>query len=482
MSMEISMRDEGRFRPTPLATRAVLLVVVAKSALNFAVADRYGWQRDELYYAVAGHHLQGGYVDFPPLTALLAAVARVLFGWSLVGFRAFAILAGALTIVVAALVARELGGNRRAQTLAAVAVGFSPLLIATNGLFQPVSFDQLATMVVLWLALRLALGRGSWWALGIAAGIGLETKYTLAVVLVLLVVGFLIWNRSLLRSPGFAIALGLAGLLLVPNLLWEAAHGWTSVHFFLHPPPSATQESRPQYIANVLLLTHPVAVPVAVAGIVSLARERALRPLGFTVVATVVAYLLLGGKSYYALPTVLFALASGAVPFERWATTRRMRRVGTAFVVVLVAALPIGLPVLPLHTADRFGVLAARSDYEDEVGWPALAHQVERLSHGADVVLTINYGEAGALELFGRDLPPVASGHVTFRYWRPQVDGRAALLVGLTRRDARFCRGYRVVGRIAMPVDNEERGRPLARCSLRDSLTNLWPQIVAASR
>ena len=127
-------------------------------------------------------------------------------------------------------------------------------------------------------------------------------------------------------------------------------------------------------------------------------------------------------------------------------------------------------------------MLAARSDYKDEVGWPALAHQVERLSRGDNVVLALNYGEAGALELFGHHLPPVASGHVTFRYWRPQVNGRDALLVGLTRQDARFCRGYRVVGRIAMPVDNEERGRPLARCTLRNDVASLWPQIVAASR
>jgi hypothetical protein len=481
---QVSVEGEGcsSRRLTAFATRAVLLVVVAKSALNLAVADRYGWQRDELYYAVAGRHLQGGYVDFPPLTALLSALARVLFGWSLVGFRAFAILAGALTIFVAALIARELGGNRRAQTVAAVAVGFSPLLVATNGLFQPVSFDQLATMVVLWLALRLALGRGSWWALGVAAAIGLETKYTLAVVLMLLAVGFLIWRRTVLRSAGFAVALALIGLLLVPTLLWEAAHGWTSVHFFLHPPPSATQESRPQYVANLLLLTHPVAVPVAVAGIVSLVRERVLRPLGWTVVATVIAYLVLGGKSYYALPTVLFALAAGAVPFERWATTRRLRRVGIAFAVILIAVLPVGLPVLPLHTADRLGVLAARSDYKDEVGWPALAHQVDRLSRSADIVLTLNYGEAGALELFGRHLPPVGSGHVTFRYWRPLVNGRDALLVGLTQQDARFCRSYRLVGHIAMRVDNEERGRPLARCTLRNTLTTLWPQVVAASR
>jgi 4-amino-4-deoxy-L-arabinose transferase-like glycosyltransferase len=102
-----------------LAIRPVLVVVAAKCALHLAVAGRYGWQRDELYYAVAGQHLQGGYVEFPPVTAWLSALARVLFGWSLVGFRAFAILAGAATIVVAALVARDLGGGDRAQTLAA---------------------------------------------------------------------------------------------------------------------------------------------------------------------------------------------------------------------------------------------------------------------------------------------------------------------------------------------------------------------------
>jgi 4-amino-4-deoxy-L-arabinose transferase-like glycosyltransferase len=464
--------------PAALAVRPLAVVVGCKCALNLAFAGRYGWQRDELYYAVAGRHLQGGYVEFPPVTGILSAAARLLFGYSLIGFRAFAIAAGAATIVVAALVARELGGGRRAQTLAAVAVGFSPLLVATNGLFQPVSFDQTATMVVLWLALRLALGRGSWLLLGVAAGIGLETKYTLAVVLVLLVAGFAVWRRDVLRSRGFPLAVLVAAAILAPNLVWEARHGWVSVHWFLNPPSSATDESRPQYVGNLILLTSVVAFPVAVAGTVRLLRERALRPLGATVVGTPVAYLVLGGKSYYAMPVVLFALAAGAVPFDRWATPRRLRLVGTAFVALLVLLLPVGLPVLPLHTADRVGVLAARSDYQDEVGWHALAAQAGRLSGGADVILASNYGEAGALELFGRGLPAVASTHVSFRYWRPRVAGRRALLVGFGPREAAFCTGYRRVGRIAMPVDNEERGEPLARCVLTARLPALWPGLV----
>jgi 4-amino-4-deoxy-L-arabinose transferase-like glycosyltransferase len=474
------MRVDTGTRPGGFALRPVLLVVAAKCALNLAFAGRYGWHRDELYYAVAGRHLQGGYVEFPPLTALLSALARVLFGWSLVGFRALAILAGAVTMVVAALVAREVGGGRRAQTLAAVAVGFSLLLLATNGLFQPVSFDQLATMVVLWLALRLALGRGSWPLLGLAAGIGLEIKYTLAVVLGLLLGALLVWRRDLLRRPGFPLAVTIVFVLLVPNLIWEAGHGWVSVRWFLHPPASATDESRPLYVVNLLLLTHPVAVPVAVAGIVLLVRDRLLRPLGWAVVGTAVAYLVLGGKSYYALPAGLFALAAGAVPFERWAAGRRLWAVGAAFVLLLVAVAPVGLPVLPLRTADWLGVLDARSDYQDEVGWQLLARDVEREAAGTDVVVTRNYGEAGALELFGRGLPPVASGHVTFRYWRPQTTGRRALLVGFSSTDAAsFCHDYQGVGVIRMPVANEERGRPIARCTLDGTLAQVWPRILA---
>lgn len=465
-----------------LAIRPVLLVLAAKCGLSLAFAGRYGWQRDELYYAVAGRHLQGGYVEFPPVTALLAAAAHALFGFSLVGFRAFAILAGAATILLAALVARELGGGRRAQTIAAALVAYSPLLLATNGLFQPVSFDQTATMLVLWLAVRLALGRGSWLALGVAVGVGLETKYTLAVVLVLLVAAFALWRRDVLASRGFVLAIAVAGVLMVPNLLWEAGHGWISVHWFLQPPGSATDESRSQYLIDLLLQTNPFAAPVAVAGVVMLLRDGKLRPIGAAVAAVPVAYFVLGGKSYYAMPAVFFALAAGAVPFDRWATRRRLVPFAVAYAAVFVVALPQVLPVFPLQTAIRRGVVKARTDYQDELGWSALAAQVGRVDRSADVVVASNYGEAGALELFGHGLPPVASTDVTFRYWRPVVAGRHATLVGFTKRTAsHFCRGYVIRGRIQMPTANQERGLPIAACTLNSSLAAEWPEIQRAT-
>ena len=465
---------------TALALQPVLVVVALKAALTFAVAGRYGWHRDELYYAVAGLHLQGGYVEFPPVTALLAALARVLFGWSLVGLRAFTILAGAGTVVVGALVARELGGTRRAQTLAAAVIAFCPGMLATDWLFQPVALDQLTTMLVLWLALRLALGRGSWPLLGVAAGVGLETKYTLAVVLVFLVGTFLVWRRDALSVRGLTVASAIAVLLLVPNLVWEAGHGWTSFHFFIHPPPSGSDETRPQFLGNVLLLTG-VAAPVAVAGVVSLVRDRAVRPLGWTVVGTVLAYFVLGGKSYYALPVLVFALAAGSLPLDRWLTPARLGIGGAAFVAVDLIVLPIALPVLPLHTAEQHGVVSARTDYQSEIGGPDYVRQVERLAPGSDVIVAGNYGEAGALELFGRGLPPVGSVDKTMRYWRPTVSGRRALLVGYSRGAADFCHGYRLVARVSTPRGSDERGEPIARCVLDGSLARVWPRIVATS-
>ena len=462
----------------PFAVRPVLVVVALKCALEFAVAGRYGWHRDELYYAVAGLHLQGGYVEFPPVTALVAALARELFGWSLVGLRAFTILASAGTVVVGVLVARELGAARRAQTLAAVVIGFSPGMLGTNLLFQPVAFDQLTTLIVLWLALRLALGRGSWPLLGVAAGIGLETKYTLAVVLVLLTATFLVWRRDVLRSWGFPLAVAIAAVLFVPNLVWEARHGWTSVHWFLNPPPSGSDETRPQFIVNVVLLTL-VMFPVAVAGVVSLVRDRALRPFGWTVVGTVVAYFVLGGKSYYALPVLLFALAAGAIPLDRWATRRRLVAASVVFVAIGLLILPVALPVLPLRTAVRHGIIKARGDYQSEVGWPVYVRLVERHAAGAHVIVTDNYGEAGALDLFGGDLPPVASAAVTMRYWRPRVAGSRALVVGYSRRAAGFCTGYRVVALVSSANDSDEGGQPIARCTLRGTLAQVWPSIVA---
>jgi hypothetical protein len=195
----------------------------------------------------------------------------------------------------------------------------------------------------------------------------------------------------------------------------------------------------------------------------------------------VVAYFVLGGKSYYALPVVVFALAAGSIPLDHWLRRRRLWIVGAAFVAVDLVALPILLPVLPLRTAEQHGVISARGDYQSEIGWSDYVRQVERLAGAADVIVASNYGEAGALELFGHGLPPVASVDVTMRYWRPAVSGRRALLIGYARRNADFCTDFHLVAHVSTPRGGNERGEPIARCALDNTLAHVWAQVVATS-
>ena len=95
------------------------------------------------------------------------------------------------------------------------------------------------------------------------------------------------------------------------------------------------------------------------------------------------------------------------------------------------------------------------------------------------MIVTSNYGEAGALDLFGRALPPVATADVTFRYWRPAVTGRQALLVGFEPPPPWLCTRYRVVMHFHASVHNDEQGAPIARCVLAEPLASLWPRLVA---
>ena len=186
-----------------------------------SVADRYGWHRDELYYLASSRHLALGYVDYPPITPLLARVDQAIFPGSLPGLRLLTVLAGAVIIIVAALIAHELGGNRLAQGLAGLAALISPMFVGANILFQTVSFDQLVWAVACLLFVRLLRGADprEWLLLGLVFGIGLETKYTVIGLGIAMLVALLATRaRRLLVSPwpwlGFRARLRLVALLL----------------------------------------------------------------------------------------------------------------------------------------------------------------------------------------------------------------------------------------------------------------------------
>src|SRR5438445_5573773 len=344
---------------------AIAFLVAAKVGVTMAVADRYGWHRDELYYLASSRHLSLGYVDYPPVTPLLARLDQFIFPGSLPGLRLLTVLAGAAVIVIAALIARELGGNRLAQGLTGLAVLISPEFVGTNILFQTVSFDQVVWAMACLLFVRLLRGAHprEWLLLGLVFGVGLETKYTVIGLGVAMLIGLLVTRqRRLLASRWPWLGFGLAVLLLLPNIAWQLGHNWDSVAYTLQH--RGNTDGPVLYWVQQLLLVGPQLVPMVVMGVVWLWRQDQFRAAAAMVIAVELLFFLVGGKSYYPAPIYPLVYAAGSVWLVEAVRHRWIRRVAVALAVAItVLLLPLGLPVLPAKVMADSGIWHARSDF-----------------------------------------------------------------------------------------------------------------------
>jgi 4-amino-4-deoxy-L-arabinose transferase-like glycosyltransferase len=471
----------------------VLLPVAGLAAVKVAVAmvfaDRYGWHRDELYYLASARHLELGYVDYPPATPAIARLVQVVAPDSVVALRFTSILAGAVVVVLAALIARELGGGRRAQVLAALAVVISPMFLGGNFIFTTVSFDQLAWALLIWLVARVLAGRDPrlWLLAGLVLGIGLETKYTVAGLLLALVTGLLITPaRRQLATRWPWLGAALAVVLLAPNLWWQAGHGWDSVAYTLHHRGN-TDGPVAYWLQQALLL------PLVVAGALWLWRSGTFRALAWTAILVEALFFAVGGKSYYPAPAYPLLYAAGAVWLERSVGSRVLRRAWVAAAVVTTLVLvPILLPVLPADIFARSRLVTIPT-LAEMYGWPDLAHQVAAAyaslppSERRDaMVLASNYGEAGALDLYGPGLGlrqgTVVCPHLTYYYWAPaRMSPDVVIAVGYQRQDLEpLFADVTQVGTISNSygVDNQEAGTPIFVCrSPRRPLWQAWPSL-----
>ena len=472
---------------------AIALLVAAKIGITMAVADRYGWHRDELYYLASSRHLSLGYVDYPPVTPLLARLDQALFPGSLPGLRLLSVLAGAAVIVIAALIARELGGNRLAQALTGLAVLISPEFIGTNILFQTVSFDQVVWAVACLLFVRLLRGANprEWLWLGLVFGIGLETKYTVIGLGVAMLVGLLVTRqRRLLASRWPWLGFGLAVLLLLPNIVWQVGHNWDSVAYTLQH--RGNTDGPILYWVQQVLLVGPQLLPLVVMGVVWLWRREQFRAAAATVIAVELLFFAAGGKAYYPAPIYPLIYAAGAIWLVGAIRRQWLRRtVAVGAVVVTLILLPLGLPVLSAQGMANSWIWKVRKDFADMYGWPELSQQVTSVYDGLPgsdrnsvMILASNYGEAGALDLYGRGLPTVVCAHLTYYYWAPQrMNPSTVIVVGYQRSYLdQFFGEVEQAGTIgnAYGLRNDEFGTAIWICRHpRLPLDQAWPRLKA---
>ncbi len=468
-------------------------------ALVLAVAGAgYGFHRDELYFQEAGRHPAFGYPDQPPLVPLLAAAVDAAGGGSIVLFRLVPALVTAVTVLLAALTARELGGDRRDVVWTAVATAVATVTVVVGHLFSTTTFDMALTTACVLLLLRAVaeperLAR--WVALGVCAGVALEVKTLPASVLLCCAVGVLLAGpRHVLLRPGawLAAALAIAGAL--PNLLWQQANGWPQVALARAIAGGSSGTSVERWLVVPLQLVQP-GPPVAVllvAGLVALLRDSRVRWLAVAYIALLVLVTATGGKPYYTLGLLPALLAAGVPPVRAWLAAARGRRVfatGLVAVQVVVTAV-IALPVVPASALASTPVLAINVDAGETVGWGAFTATVQRAAEQVPVdrraglvVFTRNYGQAGALDRArrrGADLPPVYSGHNGYWWWGPPQGSGPLLLVGRHGDAVQLFVGCRLVATVdnGLGLDNDEQGTPVQLCDgPREPWPTLWPRL-----
>lgn len=437
---------------------------------HMLVANNYGYFRDELYYLAAGRHLAFGYVDFPPLIAFLAALMDLLTRDNLLGIHVISALAAACLTVVSGLMARELGGGRFAQVLAALASTFTVVFMATGSIFSMDVLDTLWWSLGAYVLIRL-LRRNQprlWLVFGLVAGIGLLTKLTILFFGFGVVVGLLLTpQRAHFRTKWPWLGGAIAALFALPYALWNLVNGLPTVEFWGHYG-GLTGGGPISFFATQLFTINPFMIPMVIAGLVFYFRTpegKLFRALGWTYVVLYVVLTLINAKAYFLAPAYPILYAGGAQVFERALAARpRWRWVGPAYASVMIVSglllAPLAMPVLPPAAfASHYGFLTGSGNagagqsnagtfpqyLGDRFGWDTMTATVAKVYDGLPpteqaqtCIFTTNYGEASALSLLGGryHLPPVISGHNNYFLWGPgSCSGKVVITVGQTLAD-----------------------------------------------
>jgi len=496
-------------------TAAVAAIAAGKLLVHLYTSRHYGYFVDELYYLACSEHLAWGYVDQPPLIAVVTKIARALFGDSLAAIRFFPALAGAALVLLTGFIARELGGKRFAQALAALTVLVSPAFLGLDNLLTMNAFEPLFWMGCAFVLIRMVnTAREKLWLwFGLLAGIGLENKHSMLIVGFALIAGLLLTpQRKLMLSRWFLLAGLVAFLIFLPNLIWNIQH-----HFpFLELQANIRRSQRDVALSPVsfwgqeILLMLPLSLPVWGAGLYYLLfakSARELRALGLAFLIAAAVIMALSPRVYYLFPAFPMLMAAGAVFWEQTLEAARFGWLKVAYLAsmsLLGAALaPLAAPVLPvpdylrytqaIHLQQprienhRLGPLPQL--FADQFGWEEMTQVVARAYNqlpaevrAKTAIFGQNYGQAGAIDFFGPKygLPKAISGHQSYFLWGPRGYTGESMIVMDDREERleKLFQTVRKVGHVEHPYSMPYEHFDVFYCEgAKQHLADVWPHL-----
>jgi Dolichyl-phosphate-mannose-protein mannosyltransferase len=481
----------------PPVARSAFVVAGAKLAFLLAIAGVWGIHRDEFYYLAGGRRLDWGYVDHPILTPLLYRVDSTLFGSSQFGLHVVAALVAAALVLVGALLARELGGGRKAQTIAAVGVALAPFFVGTSHFLSTVSVDILMWSIGLLLFTRLLRTHDTrlWVAIGAVGGIGLLNKNTMAFWAIGVVAGLVLTrDRQLFRSRWLIIGALVAFVMQIPYLLWQIHHHWPTIEFLRSLQSHDDSISNPLlYFPYQFLLLGPVLVAVWLPGLLWLLRApdaRRFRALGTGFLVVLVLLFVLRGKAYYPASWYPALFAAGAVRIEqrqRWS----LRAWTLLIAITTLPAMFFAIPIVPSDSSLAKTAVDADVELGEMLGWHDMARQVAGVAHALPAneqatltIFTSNYSEAGALEYWRDELrvPQPISTHNNYWIWGygPAHENGTTITVGFPVDLMRKYFGdVQSAGTVtnAQGIHNKEFGSPILVCrAQRVPWSQIWTE------
>jgi hypothetical protein len=418
----------------------ILILSLIKLTIQSFGNQNYGFHRDELLHLSVSEHLDWGFMEFPPLIALIGKISYWLFDYSLIGVRLFPTLAGVGILILCCLIAKELGGKSKAILLAGICIlAFLPFY-RNHTLFQPVAFDQLFWTLGFYFIIKFINSQNKKFLilLGITLGLGLMNKYTIFVWAFGIVIGLFFYQKgTLFKNKWLYISALISLLIFLPNLIWQAQNDFPLLKHLQALNGNQLGEINPMQF-GLEQLNFPFTLIISLFGLVALIVDKNLKKYRTVGIASIVIFStmwLLNSKAYYVFAIYPVLFAAGVVKIESLLIKKPIWVYVIAIITLVpsIYFIPELTPILPIEKyvayaqkEEQNGRVELTGDYADMFGWEEQVKLVDSVYQSLSpkeksncVLWAENYGEAGALQILGKkyNLPNPISRHGSFWTW-----------------------------------------------------------------